>query len=224
MANPLSKKAIKKGSAEKPASSPSHLGSLGSVNRDVDLDDGSIEEMLPTALARVFVGSKIESMKEEIERLGLKAPSEYEGDMPELPDEIADLSHDELSNLLAAFQNALSTATWTASVHYVKHSTFEEIADYLENRAILDSDQSSEQKRKADARTEGTVVFFRGMRQYHYNQYVLHRDLGKTIEGKGKVVSRVGGFLSDDDDVSDIKADKSSTRGKGKGATKIRRR
>lgn len=222
MPNPFSEtKAGKKAGARKASSSSSKARPPRDKGSDVDLNDDEIEAMLPTALSRAFVGTQIERMNESIEKLGLKPPSEYEGDMPDLPEEIADLTHDELSNLMAQFQNALSTATWQASVAHVQNNTFDEIADYLENRAILDSDQSTEQKRKADARTDDTVVFFRGMSQHASNQYVLYRDLAKTIDGKIKVVSRVGGFLGDEQEDSDVRADKASTRGTGKGAVKF---
>jgi hypothetical protein len=189
-----------------------------------DYSDDEIEGMLPAGLARVFVKSKIDDARKEIEERGLAVPESYEGEMPELPDNISSLSHDELSDLLAQFQNALSTAITAQSEHYVWQSTYEEIADHLENQALLESDQSNDTKRKAEARTDERVVFFRAKQKHHYGRYVRWRDLARTIEGKARVVSRVGGFIEGEHDTEDRVAAKGSTKGKAKGASKKRKK
>ena len=138
-----------------------------------------------------------------LRKAGLGAPPDFEGDMPELPADIDAVDHSQLSNLMHAFQNALSTATWQASTAYIEADMFEEIADYLENRALLASDQTNDTKRKAEARTDEEYLQYRGLYKTRYHDYVRFRDLAKTLEGKVKVLSRTGGFKDDEQEASD---------------------
>jgi hypothetical protein len=204
---------IRKASGAKPRSSP-----VKSAD-GLDLSDKEIQAMLPVGLGKMFVGSRLERAKEELAEVGLSAPDLYEGEMPELPNDIASTDHGELSNLLAQFQNAHSTARWQQSLWYIVADAFEEIADYLENVALNDSEQSNDTKRKAEARTDDRVVFFRSRQKEAYHRYVRHRDLADVLKGKVAVVSRVGGFMGEDHDASDVSALKGSTRGSAKGAS-----
>jgi hypothetical protein len=138
-----------------------------------------------------------------LRKAGLGAPLDFEGDMPELPEDIDAVDHSQLSNLMHAFQNALSTATWQASTAYIEADMFEEIADYLENRALLASDQTNDTKRKAEARTDEEYLKYRGLYKQRYHDYVRFRDLAKTLEGRVKVLSRTGGFKDDEQEAGD---------------------
>jgi hypothetical protein len=105
-------------------------------------------------------------------------------------------------------------------MNYIDADVYEEIADYLENLAIMESDESNDTKRKADAKTDERVVVLRSKQKTAYRSYVRFRDLANTIQGKIKVVSRVGGFKSDDEDGESVSALKKSTRGTSRGAGK----
>jgi hypothetical protein len=50
------------------------------------------------------------------------------------------------------------------------------------------------------------VLAFRGLHKESYHDYVSFRDLARTIEGKVKVLSRVGGFKDDENEASDRSA------------------
>lgn len=184
---------------------------------DFDPDDDAIEEMLPKGLARTFVQSQLKSAEKEVEAVGLTAPADYDGDMPELPDDIDGVDHSQLSNLLLDFQNALSTCVWQQSFHYIWQNTFGEIAEYMEAISLLEAEGANEGARKAEAKTDERVVFFRSRHAEHYNSYVRFRDLAKTIEGKVKAVSRVGGFKDDEAESEALAPAKRSVRGKARG-------
>jgi len=177
--------------------------SSSSSKRQDKTDDIDINELVPEGLHGAFVHSKLH--EKNVRQAGLTPPSDFEGDMPELPEDIDAVDHSELSNLMIQFQNALSTCTWQAAMGYIEADIYEEIAEYLENKAILRTTQSNDAKRKAEARTDDTVVAFRGEQKKAYHRYVRYRDLGKTIEGKIKVISRVGGFKEDEHDASDMR-------------------
>lgn len=181
----------------------SAASSSSSSKRQTSDDNVDIEKLVPSGLAGAFVNSKLHEKK--VRQAGLKPPSDFEGEMPELPEDIDAVDHSQLSNLMMAFQNALSTATWQAAMAYIEADIYEEIAEYLENRAILATEQSNDAKRKAEARTDDTVVIFRGEQKKSYHQYVRFRDLAKTIEGKIKVVSRVGGFKDDEQEAGGLR-------------------
>jgi hypothetical protein len=192
------------------------------ADEEFDPDEDDVRAMLPVGLGRVFTKSKLDYAEKTIAEFGLASPGAYEGDMPELPSDIASVDHADLSNLLMEFQKALSTARWQQSSSYIWANTYEEIADYCENVVLLNTDESNDTKRKAAARTDDKVVFFRAKQKENYNEYVRWRDLANTIDGKVKVVSRIGGFVSDEEEATERKAVKPSTRGTAKGASKAR--
>jgi hypothetical protein len=206
--------APKKGRAKKSSKKAKSTG-------ERDYSDEEVQAMVPSGLAHAFVSSVLH--EEALRKAGLEPPSDFEGDMPQLPEDIASVDHSELSNLMLEFQNALATATWQASMAYIEADISEEIAEYLENRGLLESDESTETKRKAEAKTDERVVFFRGRRANSYHNYVRFRDVARTIEGKIKVISRVGGFVGDEHEASDRTPSKRSTRGSSKGSTVKRR-
>ena len=189
-----------------------------------DFNDDEIEEMLPKGLARTFVQSQLKSAKDQLASVGLTAPGDYEGEMPELPDDIDSVDHSELSNLMLRFQNALSTAIWNQSYHYIWQNTFEEIAEYMEAVTLTSVEGSNAEQRKGAARTDEKVVFFRARHVEHYNSYVRFRDTAKWIEGKIKAISRVGGFKDDGEDAEVLGAVKRSTRGTAKSSGRRRSR
>src|SRR5574339_976511 len=76
----------------------------------VKSDDSKLKELVPKGLARSFVNAKMHD--KSISIAGLGAPLDWEGDMPQLPNDIGAVDHDDLSNLLAQFVNAYSTAIW----------------------------------------------------------------------------------------------------------------
>jgi hypothetical protein len=195
-----------------------------SQDGDFAPDDDEIVEMIPKGLGRVFVQSSLDNAEKMVAEFGLAAPTSYDGDMPELPDDIAEVDHDQLSQLLVDFQNAHSTAVWQQSNNYVWASTFEEIADYVHATALLDTDESNKEKREAQASVTPQVSYFRAKHREHYNSYVRWRDLAKTIEGKVKVISRIGGFKEDGEEAEAVSAVKSSTRGKAAGEQRSKRR
>lgn len=171
---------------------------------DFDPDDTDIEDMLPKGMARTFVMSQMKQAESQLQAHGLVAPSEYEGEFPELPEDIDATDYSELSNTMLAFQNAHATATWQKSYHYIMANTMEEIAEYMEAIALHDAEGANEPARKAAARTDEQVVFFRARWKEHYNSYVRFRDLSFTIEGKIKAVSRVLGFKDSEEESADL--------------------
>jgi hypothetical protein len=187
-----------------------------SSSRRQDDSTENVHELVPRGLAGAFVSSKLH--EKSVRQAGLKPPSDFEGEMPELPADIDAVDHSDLSNLIMEFQNALSTSLWQASMAYIEADIYEEIYEYLENKAILNSEQSNDAKRKAEARTDDTVVAFRNEHKKSYHNYVRFRDLARTIEGKVKVISRVGGFKDDEQDAGDLHG-----RGKPKISTRRRR-
>lgn len=211
----------------KPGNLQKFGGSPASRRRDRDKDTSDktddLDGLVPSGLRGAFVHSKLH--EKTIREAGLAEPTDpFEGDMPDLPDDIGAVDHDQLSQLMLDFQRAYSTAQWRASKAYIASDIYDEIADYLENRAVLDSDQSNDSKRKAEARTDNRVVAFRSKQKESYYDYVRFRDLGRTIEGKVKVLSRVGGFKDDDDSASDRSARAKESRGAARGSEKHRRR
>jgi hypothetical protein len=205
---------------EKPAAKSRSKGrKKQDAGEDIDLDDDEIEAMLPAGLAQVHVKSKMDEARKAIEEQGLSLPGAYEGEEPELPNDISTWDHNALSDLLAQFQNAHSTASTQAAQAHIWNNTYGEIAEYLENQNLLESDQSNDTKRKAEARTEPRVVFFRAKAVYYKNESERWRTLASSLDKKGAVVSRVGGFVEGDNAQEDRRAAKPSTRGAAKGAT-----
>lgn len=176
-------------------------------------------ELVPGGLATAFVNARMHDRA--LALAGLGEPSDWDGEMPELPDDIAKEDHDSLSNLLGAFASCLSTSTWQAAKAYIHHGFYKQVGDYLEDVAILDSQQSSEQKRKADAATQESVVTARALEQSAYSDYVRFRELGKTLKIRHATVSRVGGFVAEDTETEDQdEAPRRSTRGQGAGTSR----
>lgn len=205
------------GKSPSPASSRSGLGSKLNKNKTTDVNTDDIDQLVPKGLSAAFVKSKLHEKK--LREAGLSEPTDpFDGDMPDLPSDIGQTDHEELSQLMMDMQRAYSTAQWRASKAYIESDIFEEIGDYLENKALLGSKESNDGKRRADAKTDDTVVAFRGRQKEAYHDYVRFRDLGRTIEGKVKVLSRVGGFKGDDDEASDRTAKPRMSRGKAKGS------
>lgn len=194
----------------------------GSANVPASKSDSSddISDLVPQGLAGAFVSSKLHEKK--LRQAGLMPPSDFDEEMPELPADIDAVDHSELSNLILSFQRALSTATWQASMAYIAADIYDEISEYLENRALLHSEQSNDSKRRAEAKTDDTVIAFVGKQKESYHDYVRFRDLAKTIEGKVKVLSRVGGFKDDDNEASDRNAGSKPSRGSGRGSSRRR--
>src|SRR4051812_19698033 len=85
--------------------------------------DGPSEEellaLVPGGLATAFVNARLHD--KALSLAGLGAPSDWDGEMPELPDDIATEDHDSLSNLLGQFASCLSTSTWHATKAYIEH-------------------------------------------------------------------------------------------------------
>lgn len=204
--------------AEEPAPKKGKRSGKKKSSGDIDLDEDEVEAMLPTPLAQLHIRSKLDYAEAQIEEQGLKLTGAYEGDMPELPNDISGYSHADMSDLLAQFQNAHSTASAQASQATIMGNTYGELAEYVEDLAILESDQSNAEKRKAEARTDGTVVFFRAKAADYRNQSRRWTDLAGELRGKTAVVSRVGGFVEGDGAQSDLRAAKPSTRGAAKGS------
>jgi len=180
------------------------------------VDEDALKELVPAGLAHTFVKSKLHDKALAV--AGLGEPSNWDGDMPELPNEIADMDHDELSNLLAQFVNAHSTALWNASKCYVEADAYEDIAEYLENVALTEVEGSNDTQRKAFARTGDEVITARALQKESYHNYVRFRDMAKTLYERYRAVSRVGGFVGEDAEAEEGTAAKSSTRGKAAGA------
>jgi hypothetical protein len=171
---------------------------------------------LPEGMAESFANSRLHSAALEV--AGLGEPSDWEGDMPELPNDASTLDHDQLSDLHAQFTNAHSTALWHASKNYVEADAWEEIAEYLRNQAILNSDQSNESKRRAEAETDSAYLDARSNAKSLHRNYVRFRDLAHTLDKKAKAASRIGGFLGDEAENEEARVAKTSTRGKAAGA------
>lgn len=229
-----------KGSGAKKLSAPGSsskkkqaLGGTSNRNKEAksqgkqNLTDEELIELVPAGMAASFVESKLH--EKALEVAGLGEPSDWEGAMPELSNEVAGEDHDTLANLLAMFTNAMSSSLWHSSKNYVEADAYEEVADYLESVAILDSKESNDTKRKADAKTNNGVVAARTLQRKCYRNYVRFRDNAKTLEHRMKAVSRIGGFVGDEAEGEDLGSKKSSTRGKSagsrsssKGSTKLR--
>ena len=107
-----------------------------------------------------------------------------------------------------------------ASKHYIEADAYDEIAEYLEDVALLDADESNEGKRKAQARTDDRVVAARALQRTAYHNYVRFRDLARTLEHQWRTVSRVGGFVSDEAEGEAAAIKRTSSRGKSQGTSR----
>lgn len=205
-----------------PKGSDKGSGEASDKGRDKAVDEDALLKSVPGGLASAFVTQKLH--EKQLAVAGLSGESVWEGDEPAVPEEIAALDHDELSNLLAAFTNAYSTALYFASKSYIEHGFYEQIVEYLESVALFESEQSNDTKRKAEARIYEPVVAAKALAQSAYSNYVRFRDKGTTLKLKHATVSRVGGFMSDESEAEDTSAAKKSTRGKSAGNAKGRSR
>jgi len=181
-------------------------------------NDEELIKLVPEGLSETYVKSKLHDKALAI--AGLGEPSDWVGAMPELPNDVAAVDHDELANLLAQFTNSHSTAIWNASKWYVEADAYDDIAEYLEDIAIINAKGSNETQRKANARTAEEVVAARSMQKSAYHNYVRFRDLAKTLDARARAVSRIGGFVGDEAEGEDLRAGKSSTRGRSAGRDK----
>jgi hypothetical protein len=217
----MARTVVRRGTAKKTSAKPGPqegAGRSAAKGKGDDINEDELLKLVPPGLAAAYVNSKLHD--KQLTLAGLGAPKDWEGEMPEVPEDIATEDHDSLSNLLAAFSNALSTALWQASMAYIEAEFFSDIAEYLENVAIVDSTESNDTKRKADARTNESVVGAKALHRSRYSDYVRFRDLAKTLEHRLRTVSRVGGFVGDEAEAEDARASKPSTRGKSAGASK----
>lgn len=171
-----------------------------SLDDDLDIDD--LKEILPTPLAHVTVEAKLHQGR--LRKAGLEQAGEYEGDNPQLPRDIESLDRTQLSNLMLDFQAALSTATALASNASVEYATYNDVADYLEQDALLTVEGSNEAQRRAKAATDKSVILFRAKARSAKNAQSDFQSYAKDCENKIKVLSRVGGFKLDEDDASDM--------------------
>ncbi len=197
-------------------------GKLRGLGGKRPVKEGPSEEellaLVPGGLATAFVNARMHDRA--LALAGLGEPSDWDGEMPELPEDIAKEDHDSLSNLLGDFASCLSTSTWHAAKAYIQHGFYKQVGDYLEDVAVLESGQSSEQKRKADAATRPDVVSARALEQLAYSDYVRMRELGKTLKIRHATVSRVGGFVAEETETEDQdEAPRRSTRGRGAGSS-----
>jgi hypothetical protein len=185
---------------------------------DTPLDDAALKDLVPAGLAASFVKSKLHD--KALATAGLGEPEGWDGDMPELPKDIAATDHHLLANLLATLASALSTALWNASKNYIEADAYGEIAEYLEDVALLGAEESNEGKRKAAARTDERVVAAKALEKTAYHNYVRFRDLARTLEHQWRTVSRVGGFVSDEVEAETAGAIKRPTRGRASGQSR----
>jgi hypothetical protein len=176
---------------------------------DTPLDDAALKDLVPAGLAASFVKSKLHD--KALATAGLGEPEGWDGDMPELPKDIAATDHHLLANLLATLASALSTALWNASKNYIEADAYGEIAEYLEDVALLDAEESKEGKR---------VVAAKALEKTAYHNYVRFRDLARTLEHQWRTVSRVGGFVSDEAEAETAGAIKHTTRGRASGQSR----
>ena len=191
-----------------------------------ELDDDTLRELVPAGLAASFVKSKLHDKALAV--AGLGEPDDWNGNMPAIPEDIGTVDHEMMANLLGDLASALSTSLWHASKYYIEADAYDEIAEYLEDIALLDADESNEGKRKAAARTDERVVSARALQKTAYHNYVRFRDLARTLEHQWRTVSRVGGFISDEAEGEAASAIKRSTRGqanaRGSARGEIRRK
>lgn len=179
-----------------------------------DYDD--LLELVPTGLVEAFVKARMHDR--EIAIAGLSEPSDWDGEMPVLPDDIAKEDHDSLSNLMAAFASCLSTATWYATKSRIDKLFLDQIVEYLESSAILDSQESNEAKRKADAATNEAVVLAKAYVATVTAAMYRFQSMASDLKLKHATVSRVGGFVGDEVEAEgQDHAPLGSTRGRAAG-------
>lgn len=192
-------------------------GAASSQGRD-ELDEAALLKAVPGGLATAFVNARLHDKALQV--AGLGEPGDWDGDMPELPEDIAKEDHDSLSNLLAAFASCLSTATWYATKARIEKVFYDQIVEYVESVAILESQESNEQKRKADAATNEAVVSAKALAAVAQAAMYRFQSMASDLKLKHATVSRVGGFVGDDTEAEDqLGAPRASTRGSSAGSS-----
>lgn len=186
-------------------------------NPDGDaLTDKHLLELVPGGMAHAFVVSKMH--EKQLALAGLGPEPEWHGKMPELPSDIATEDHDTLSNLLAEFTNAFSTATWWASMSQIEAALYDDIVEYLEALSTRDVTGSNKEKRDAEVKLDGRVVAAKALARTAHSDAIRFRSIATTLSAKSKTVSRIGGFLGDEAAAESIGGSKRSSRSKSRGA------
>lgn len=186
-------------------------------NPDGDvLTDKHLLQLVPGGMAHAFVVSKMH--EKQLALAGLGPEPDWEGRMPDLPSDIAAVDHDTLSNLLAEFTNAFSTATWWASMSQIEAVLYDDIVEYLEALAIRDAEGSNKEKRDAQVKLDGRVVAAKALARTAHSDAIRFRSIATTLSAKSKTVSRIGGFLGEESAAESIGGNKPSTRSKSRGS------
>ena len=176
--------------------------------------------LVPEGLAHAFVTARMHDRSLAI--AGLGEPSDWDGEMPELPSDIAAEDHDSLSNLLRDFAVCLSTATWYAAKGRIDRLFYDQVVEYVESVAILESKESSEAKRKADAATDETVVTAKALAAMAQAEMYRFQAMASNLKLKHATVSRVGGFMGDEAEAEDQnEAPDRSVRGRSAGSERF---
>lgn len=187
---------------------------------DKKSDYEELLELVPKGLATAFVNARLHDRAISI--AGLSEPSDWDGEMPVLPDDIAKEDHDSLSNLMAAFASCLSTANWYATKARIDRIFCDQVAEYLEAVAILESKESNESKRKADAATNESVVLAKALAATAQADMFRFQTQASDLKLKHATVSRVGGFVADEIEAEEQeRAPSVSTRGKSAGSERF---
>lgn len=207
-----------KSAKKKIRSSKDHIKkSHSKVNAEGDaLTDDDLLKLIPGGLAHAFVVAKMHDKQLAI--AGLGPEPDWEGEMPELPSDIAAEDHDSLSNLLAAFTNAYSTATWYASMSLIEAGHYDDIVEYIKGIVTREAVGTNKEKRDAEVITDGRVIAAKALARTAHSDYIRFRDTAARLKAKGAAVSRVGGFVGDEASAENLRAHKSSTRGKSLGS------
>lgn len=200
------------------AAAGSRKGAGGSKRKPTETTEDDLLTLVPDGMAAAFVSQRLHDKQLAI--AGLAPPADWSGDMPEVPEDIATEDHESLSNLLAAFTNAHSTAMWHAAKALIESGFYDDIKEYLEAIALMESNQSNEPKRKAEAKTDESVVAAQALYRSANSDYIRFRELANTLSNRWKTVSRVGGFVGDDTEGASATVSRSSTRGKAAGTSR----
>jgi hypothetical protein len=198
---------------------PAKLSGLGKRKRADGPSEADLLALVPAGLATAFVNARMHDRA--LSLAGLGEPNDWDDDMPELPEDIASEDHDSLSNLLGQFASCLSTATWHGTKARIDKIFFDQVVEYVESIAILESGESSEAKRKADAATSETVVLAKALSASAQADMYRFQTMASNLKLKHATVSRVGGFVGDEVESEDQDdAPKRSTRGAGAGSSR----
>lgn len=189
------------------------------TNADGDaMNDQQLLELVPGGLAQAFVTGKLHTKQLAI--AGLGGEPDWNGKMPEVPNDIAAEDHNSLSNLLASLVNAYSTALWYASKSHIEAGLYEDIVEYLEAIVLLNVEGSNKEQREAKVITDGRVIAAKSLLRSANTDYIRFRDTAERLRAKHATVSRVGGFVGDEARAEIAGAIKGSTRGKSIGKAK----